>query len=1057
MFRWIIGGSLRYRFLIVALSVILCYVGYDRLQQMPVDVFPEFAPPIVEIQTISMGMSPSEVEELVTIPLEEALSGLPGIDDMRSKSVPDLSSIRLYFNRDVDLMHARQLVQERVDLVTPSLPTWAAPPFMLPPLSATSRVMKIGISSTELSVIDLSMISYWKIRARLLRVPGVANVAIWGERLRMMQVQVEPKRLFANGVTLQNVMETTANALDVGLLQFSSGATIGTGGFIETPNQRLSVQHISPIPSVEQLAEVTLKVDDDGSPVRLTDVATVVEDHQAMIGDGIINGGIGLLLIVEKFPWANTLDVTKGVEEAIEILRPGLPGVEIDASIFRPANFIETSVDNLGEALIWGSVLVILVLGAFLYEWRAALISVVAIPLSLVAAGLVIYFSGQTMNTMILAGLVIALGAVVDDAIIDIENIVRRLREERASGGTRSLGRIILEASIEIRTPIVYATLIIVAAIAPVFFLEGLSGSFFKPLALSYVLALAASLVVALTVTPALSLILLHNVDIGERPSPVARFLQHHYAAALTRITRRPRNALIVSGAIGILGLAAFPLLGQQLLPSFKERDFLMHWVTTPGTSHPEMNRITIAASEELRSVPGVRNFGAHIGQAFLMDEVVGVHFGENWISIDPSVPYEETIAKLQEVVDGYPGLYRDLLTYLKERIREVLSGGGEALVIRLYGPDLDVLRAKAQEVREVIADVEGTIDVHVSLQTQIPQIQVETDMAKAGAVGLKPGDIRRSVSYLIAGQEVGDVFKRGETYDVQVWTVPEARQSLTDIQHLLLDTPDGGIVQLKDVADVRITPTPNVIQREFASRYINIEANVRGRDLAAVANDVLAAVRAIEFPLGYRPELLGEFKELRAASDRLLLAELVALVAIVMLLQISFGNWRLTILAACGLPIAFAGGVFAAFTIGGVISLGSLVGFLTVMGIAARNGILLLSHYQHLQRHEGMSFGPELVLRGALERLMPILMTAICTGIALVPLILAGEIPGHEIEFPMAVVILGGIVSSTLVNLFVMPSMYAAFGRPETVTQTAALPSGSDDGAAASPNPAIV
>lgn len=1032
MFRWIIGNSLRFRFILIALSAVMCYVGYDRLQQMPVDVFPEFAPPIVEIQTIAVGMSPGEVEELVTIPLEEALSGLPGLDDMRSKSVPDLSAIKLYFDRDVDLMHARQLVQERVDLVTPSLPTWAAPPFMLQPLSATSRVMKIGISSDQLSVIDLSMISYWKIRARLLRVPGVANVAIWGERLRMMQVQVDPERLFANGITLQNVMETTANALDVGLLQFSAGATIGTGGFLETPNQRLSIQHISPIPTVDQLAEVTLKIDEADNPVRLTDIANVVEDHQPMIGDGVINDGVGLLLIVEKFPWANTLDVTNGVEEAIDILRPGLPGMEIDTTIFRPANFIETSIHNLGSALIWGAVLVVLVLGAFLYEWRAALISVVAIPLSLVAAGLVIYFSGQTMNTMILAGLVIALGAVVDDAIIDVENIVRRLREDRKEGGTRTLPSLILEASIEIRTPIVFATLIIVAAIAPVFFLDGLSGSFFKPLALAYVLALAASLVVALTVTPALSLILFKNVDIGERPSPLARFLQHHYSKALESIIRRPRNALIVAGAIGVIGLAAFPLLGQQLLPSFKERDFLMHWVTTPGTSHPEMNRITIAASKELRAIPGVRNFGAHIGQAYLMDEVVGVNFGENWISIDPSVPYEETIAKLQEVVDGYPGLYRDLLTYLKERIREVLSGAGEAVVIRLYGPDLEVLRTKAQEVREVMEAIEGTVDVHVSLQTEIPQIQVEVDLVRAGAVGLKPGDVRRAVSYLVAGQEVGDVFKNGETYDVQVWTIPEARQSLSDIQGLLLDTPNGGIVQLKDVADVRITPTPNVIQREFASRYINIEANVEGRDLAAVANDVLAAVRAIDFPLGYRPELLGEFRELRAASDRLFLAEIVALVAILVLLQISFGSWRLTALAFCGLPIAFAGGVFAAFTIGGIISLGSLVGFLTVMGIAARNGILLLSHYQHLQRNEGMSFGPELVLRGALERLMPILMTAICTGIALVPLIVAGEIPGHEIEFPMAVVILGGIVSSTLVNLFVMPSMYAAFGRPE-------------------------
>jgi Cu/Ag efflux pump CusA len=450
------------------------------------------------------------------------------------------------------------------------------------------------------------------------------------------------------------------------------------------------------------------------------------------------------------------------------------------------------------------------------------------------------------------------------------------------------------------------------------------------------------------------------------------------------------------------------------------------------------MNRITIAASKELQAIPGVRNFGAHIGQAYLMDEVVGVHFGENWISLDPNVPYDETVASIQKVVDGYPGLYRDLLTYLKERIREVLSGAGESIVIRLYGPELEVLSAKAQEVREVMEAIDGTINVHVSLQKPIPQIEIEVDLARASRYGLKPGDVRRAVSYLVASEEVGDIYKNNETYDVQVWTVPAARNSLTDIEHLLIDTPDGGIVQLKDVADVRITPTPNVIQREYASRYINIEANVSGRDLAAVAEDVIHAVRQIEFPIGYRPELLGEYKELRAASQRLFLIEIAALIGTFILLQLSFASWRLAILAFAVLPIAFVGGVFAAFMGGGVLSLGSLVGFITVLGIAARNGILLLSHYQHLQAEERMEFGLDLVLRGARERLAPILMTAITTGIALLPLVWKGNIPGHEIEYPMAIVILGGLVTSTLVNLFVMPSLYLFFGRPRAEAEPA-------------------
>ncbi|MCP4381744.1 MAG: efflux RND transporter permease subunit [Hyphomicrobiales bacterium] len=1036
MFRWIIGTSLRFRFLLLALSVAMVAIGYDRLQTMPVDVFPEFAPPIVEIQTIAVGMSPRETEELITIPLEDALAGLPGLDVMRSKSVPQLSAIKLYFERGVDMLHARQLVQERVDLVSPSLPSWSSPPFMLQPLSATSRVMKIGISSDTHSVIDLSMTAYWKIRARLLRVPGVANVAMWGERLRMMQVQVEPRRLWDAGVTLDTVMEATADALNVGLLQYSPDAVVGTGGFIETANQRLGIQHVLPIVTSDELAEVVVKIDADGTPVRLSDIANVVEDHQPMVGDGIVNDDIGLLLIVEKFPWANTLDVTRGVEEALEALAPGLPDMEIDAEIFRPATFIEMSIDNLGNALLFGAVLVVVVLGAFLFEWRVALISVVAIPLSLVAAGLVLYAMGVTMNTMILAGMVIALGAVVDDAIIDVENIVRRLRQNRVALEPRSVGRVILDASVEIRSAIVYATLIIVLAVVPVFFLGGLSGSFFTPLAMAYCLSLLASLVVAMTVTPALCLILLARAPLHRRESPLVRVLKRGYRRVLMPIVRKPLIAFATAGVLGVVGIGLYPFLGQQLLPSFKERDFLMHWVTTPGTSHEEMNRITIAASKELRAIPGVRNFGAHIGQAYLMDEVVGMHFGENWVSVDPSAPYDETIAKIQEVVDGYPGLYRDVLTYLKERIREVLSGAGEAIVIRVYGPELQVLRDKAQEVRAKMEPIDGAIDVHVSLQREIPQIEVEVDLARASQYGLKPGDVRRAVSFLVAGQEVGDIYKRGETYDVYVWTPPENRRSVTDIEYLLLDTPGGGAVPLRDVASVRVAPTPNVIQREHASRYINIEANVRGRDLAAVAEDVLAAVRTIDFPLGYRPELLGEYKELRAASERLFLVEIAALIGIFFLLQAAFGSWRLATMAFAILPIAFVGGVFATFTSGGVLTLGSLVGFITVLGIAARNGILLLSHYQHLQREESMPFGPELVMRGALERLAPVLMTAITTGMALLPLVIVGDIPGHEIEFPMAMVILGGLVTSTLVTLLVMPSLYQLFGRPEEATR---------------------
>ncbi|HBG96534.1 MAG TPA: acriflavin resistance protein [Chromatiaceae bacterium] len=1030
MMRWIVGTSLRFRFIIIAIAAAMVFFGIDRLRHMPIDVFPEFAPPMVEIQTPCLGLTPEEVEDLVTIPLEEALAGVDGLDVMRSKSVPQLSAIKLIFEPGTDLLRARQVVQERVDMVTPSIPSWASPPVMVPPLSATSRTMKIGISSQEHSVIDLSMIAYWKIRQALLGVEGVANVAIWGERLEMLQVQVDPKRLAERGLTLEQVMKTTADAMDSGLLPWSDGAVVGTGGFIDTPNQRLHIRHVLPIVSAETLAELPI-VNRDGETFRLGDVAEVLVEHQPMIGDGIINDDIGLLLIVEKFPWANTLDVTHGVEEVLARLRPGLPGVEIDHEIFRPATFIEISIDNLTTALMIGCVLVILILGAFLWEWRVALISIVAIPLSLMAAGIVLYWQGATINTMVLAGMVIALGAVVDDAIIDIENITRRLRQRRASGEVISLGRIILDASVEVRTAIVFASLIEVAALMPVFFMEGLSGAFFKPLAGAYVLAILASMIVAMTVTPALAMILLRNAPLKRRQSPLIKPLQAGYQAVLGGILRVPVTAYATFGVVVLAGALIIPQLGQSLLPSFKERDFLMHWLTKPGTSWPEMNRITIQSSHELRAIPGVRNFGAHIGQALIMDEVVGIYFGENWISIDPSVDYDETVAKIQEVVDGYPGLYRDVLTYLKERIREVLTGSHEAITVRIFGNDLHKLREHAEAVEHALEGTPGLKELHVSLQTEQPQIDVEVDLEKAEQYGLKPGDVRRAAGVLVAGIEVGDIFRGGKAYDVQVWGTPEVRNSLTDIENLLLDTPTGEQVRLKDVARVEIRATPNVVKREDMQRRIDVGGNVEeGVALSKVAKEVAERLNSVEFETGYFPVLLGEYAERQKVEYRLYTFTLVAMIIIMLLLHTSFKSWKLATMAFLTFPVALVGGIIAAYMAGGIISLGSLVGFLTVLGIAARNGIMMISHFQNLELYEHETFGPDLILRGARERLAPILMTALTTGLALTPLVVAGNIAGHEIEYPMAVVIVGGLVTSTLLNLFVIPALYLRFGR---------------------------
>ena len=1041
--RWIVAASLRYRYLVVFLAAVLMIFGVTRLRNSAVDVFPEFAPPRVEVQTLSVGLSASAVEELITVPLEQALNGTPGLDVMRSRSVTDLSDIVMIFKPGTDVILARQLVQERLSAVYSTLPSWAAPPVIIAPLSSTSRAMKIGIYSDEYSQRELSLIAYWKIRARLLKVPGVANVPIWGEQRQIAAVHLDQEKVYAYGVPLNEVMKVMADALDAGLLKFSEGAIIGSGGYIDTPNQRIGIRSVLPIVTPEQLAAVPIndRTKPDGSPLTLGDMGEVVWDHLPMVGDAVINDGEGLMMIVEKLPWANTLDVSRGVEAAIEEMRPGLQGIEIDTTIFRPATFIETSISNLTESLLIGAVLVVIVLLFFLYEWRVALISATIIPLSLMAALLVLNLRGVPINVMTLAGLAIAIGAVVDDAIVDVENVVRRLRRLRQEGSKQSTASIVMEASLEVRGAIIYASLIEIMALMPVFFLEGLSGAFFRPLATAYVVAGLVSPLIALTVTPALIYILLSNAPIDHHPSPVIPFLHRIYDRVLGRSLRTPAISYGTASAIVVAGIAIFPFLGQELLPSFKERDFLMHWILKPGSSQPEMWRITAESCRELMTIPGVRNCGSHIGQAKNADEPYGIYFTENWISVDPSVDYDKTLASVQEVVDGYPGLVRDVQTYLKERIREVLTGSSDTVVIRIYGPELPALEDKAEEVLAALEGIPGVMDLKKELHMEQPQIEVEVDLAKAQQYGLKPGDVRRAASFLIQGEEIGDLFFGAKIYGVNVWTPPAARDSLTDIENLWIDTPDGGRVRLSEVADVRIGAVPNVIAREDQSRKIDVSANVRDdRDLGSVARDIEAALQGLDFPLGYHAEVLGEYQEREAAQSKLLLAGSIAVLAIFFLLYTSFNNWRMTFLTFFTLPWALVGGALAAYLSSGVISLGSMVGLLTILGIATRNGIMMISHFQHLEEQEGEKFGPALVLRGARERIAPIMMTALTTGLALLPLILAGDIPGQEIEYPMAIVILGGLVTSTLLNLLVVPTLYLRFGKAkETATPTPA------------------
>ena len=1040
MFSWIIRSSLRFRFLVLAAAVALILFGADELRRMPVDVFPEFAPPKVEVQTEAMGMTSSEVEELITVPLEDALRGTPGVDVIRSSSVVGLSQVVMLFKPGTDLMIARQRVAERVKLATTELPRAAMPPEILKPLSSTSRVMKIGLTSKTYDLTELSMIAYWTIKFRLMAVDGVANIPIWGERPKTVDVEIDPTLMAARGVTLDSVLESTTGALDVGLLTYTSNAKTRIDGMIDTPNQRLVIHQVSPVLSPEELGRVPVNQFERRMRLpdapKLSEVATVKWGTRPLIGDAVINGEAGLMMIVEKLPWANTLDVTHGIEAALESLKPGLPGIEIDARIFRPATFIETAMRNLTISLLVGALLVILILGAFLYEWRVALISVIAIPLSLVAAGLVLHATGASINAMVLAGFIVALGSVVDDAIIDVENVVRRLRQERLAGSPvsvqRSTARIILDASLEVRPAVWHATLIIVLAVTPVFFMGGLSGAFFEPLALSFLLAMLASMIVALTVTPALCLILLDRTQVQSRESPLVPWLKRRYASALSRIIASPRTTYVGAAVIVIAGIAVLPFFGRALLPSFNERDFLMHFVPPEGTSHDETFRITQRASQELRAIPGVANFGAHIGRAISGDEPYGINFTENWVSVDPSADLDATRSKIESAVAGYPGLYRDVQTYLRERIKEVLTGAGESIVVRISGPELGGLRREAQAVYESLKDIPGLIDWHVEQQVDVPQVQIRANLAAAAKYGLKPGDIRRATAVFVSGLEVSDIRKDGRVYGVWLWTPESIRRDIESIRNFTIDTPFGGRVSLREVADVQMVPTPNRIRRENGSRRIDIHGNIdtklRGRDLGTVAQDVEARLSKMSMPAGYYPQLLGEYKEREAVQQKLLNASLFVVLAIFLVLHASLRDWRLAALIFLALPAALVGAMLAAFISDRVISLGSLVGIITVLGIAARNGILLFQHFRHLAEVEDEPFAVGLVLRGASERLSPIVMTSLCTGVALLPLIIPGSIPGHEIEHPMAVVILGGLVSSTLLSLFVLPVLYLRF-----------------------------
>jgi len=1023
MIRTVIAASLRFRLLVVAVATGVLVVGLQQSTTMPVDPLPEFAPPTIEVQTEALGLSAPEVESLVTLNLEELLNGTPWLTSIHSTSVPGLSSILMTFEPGTDVLRARQLVQERLTLSF-AIPNVAKPPIIIQPLSTTNRVMMVGLSSRTLSPIDMGVLARWNIRPALLAVPGVANVAIWGQRERQLQVRVEPQRLLAADVTLDQIVRTTGNAMWVSPLTFLQASTPGSGGWIDTPQQRLEVRHIFPISTAADLSEVGI---DGAGPLRLRDVADVVTDHQPLIGDALLTGNEDSLLVIEKAPNANTLQVTRDVEQTLRRLQPGLQGVHIDTSVMRPATYIDDSISHLSFAILLGAGLLVAALWALLAGWRSALVAGTAIPLSLAAALLVLELRQQPLNLMVVAGLLIGLAVIVDDAVVTTRAMAERLRSQRP-GDVPARGAAIIGAAAEARGGIIAATLIALLPLLPYLFAEGVDGAVAKPLVLSYTLAVLGSVAVSITATPVLAFLLLpHRPAAAAGPSLMER-LREPYRRLLARVVRRPRPLFLASAAMLLLALVAAPFLGRSLLPTFRDPDLVVRWQAAPGTSEPEMARLTARVSRELDAIPGVRHVGAHLGRAVLGDQIVDVNSAELWVNLDGAADYGSTVDAVERAVAGYPGVSESVHPYLDDRVQQFEPGTGSDITVRVFGPGFGTLRATALHVRDMLSHTPGVGAARVEQPPTQPNVEVEVDLARAKRYGLKPGDVRRAAATMLAGLEVGSLFEQQKVFQVVVWSTPASRSSLTGVRNLLIDTPSGGHVRLEDVADVRISPTPTVIERDEVSRRIDIGVDVRGRDPGAVAADIEHQLADSRFPLEYHAEVIGSYRAGEAENRRLLASGLAAALGILLILQAVFQSWRLASLVFATLPVALSGGILAALLTRSELSLGAFAGLLAVLALAGRNGISTVSRAQALGQ-EGRAPAAAAAL-AAEERLAGILTAAVATAVALVPLILTGTIAGQEIAQPAAVVMVGGLITATLVAVFLLPAAYAWLAR---------------------------
>ena len=1023
MLSAIVRASLAHPRIVTALSILITVVSFGALLSARFDVFPDFAPPHVLVQTEAPGLDAQQVEALVTRPLEGLLAGTQDVETVRSTSSQGLSAIQVVFDRRGDPYRQRQVVTERLAEAAGILPSGAGPPLLSPLSSSMEYLVHFGFTSRRLTPVQLRGLVRWVIEPQILAVPGVAQVQLFGGAERERQVMVDPQKLVADGLTLDDVFRAVGRATEL----------IG-GGYIETPSQRIVLRAQAPGATPQALSQAVLATR-DGLPIRLGDVATVRDAAAPRFGDAIIGDQPGILVETSTQYGANTLTVTRALEQQLNQLAPALQkeGVIYHPALLRPASFIESALIRLRASLLIGAVLVVILLLATLRDWRGALISFASIPLSLLATAWILEMFGLSLNTMSIGGLVVALGVVVDDAVIDVENITRRRRNAGAVGADLDARQLFVGASLEVRLPVFYATSAVAVALLPIFMLTGIQGTFFRPLSLAFLLAVGISLLVAMSTTPALCAVLMSK----HKPPAEARFLlackrfQRH---TIGRLYRNPRAVLAVLLGTGIAGAALLPLFGQRLLPDFRENYLIAHASLRPGISLRETSRVGEQITKRLGAIPGVASVAEQIGRAVNGQDPDAPNESEFDIHINPAKGYtpDQIVAAIHEVFDDFPNQLTEVYSVLAERIGETLSGETSPFFVSVFGNDLDADDAVASRIAAVLQKVPNAGEVRLQVPPREPELQLQLRPERLALYGLQPSDVLQAVNAAYQGTVIGQLAQSDRTIPVAV-RIFGAGASPQAVGALPLRSSDGAVVPLSAVAALDVDSGRSLIEHEDGLRRQVVTANPTTSDQTGFAATARRAIAVkVKLPPGVYLRYGGAAEAQVAAAHQLYLHAAAALILIVLLMGLAFGRARQVVLVLLVLPSTLIGGVAAAALTGATLTLGAMVGFVALFGMAARNTILLVSHYDHLVRAEGQTWGLETALRGSEERLTPVLLTALMTALALLPVAIQLHQPGHEIEGPMAVVILGGLVSSTIVSLLLVPPLAARWLKPE-------------------------